>query len=168
MTRDQLLKAKLGIVALIREQGEKRLENQCTFMDALDAKGGALLTAGASLAAAATAVASGAAALDTPAVPVMWGGGAAAVGFTLSALLAVLSQKSSGFHSVGWYPQDFAADIAEELSREEVEADFVVALQERLSENKAVLERRGDLQDWASYALAASPVLALITAYLAA
>jgi len=168
MTRDQLLKAKLGIVALIRDQGEKRLESQCTFMDALDSKGGALLTAAASLAAAATAVASGAAALDAPAIPVMWGAGVAAVGFTVSALLAVLSQKSSGFHSVGWYPQDFAADITAEASKEELEADFVIALQERLSENKRILERRGDLQDWASYALAASPVVALIIAYLAA
>lgn len=168
MTRDQLLKAKAGIVALIREQGEKRLENQCAFMDAQDNKGGALLTGATALAAAAVAVASGAAALVDSASPLIVGGAVAAVGFSLSSALSVISLRSTGFHAVGWYPNDFAADLENGHSSEEVEADFVLALQERLSENRKVLDRRGDLQDWASYLLLATPLAALISVYLAA
>lgn len=166
MTREQLLTAKPGIVALIREQGEKRLENQCSFMDALDVKGSALLTGASSLAAAATAVASGAAALKPPLDALVWGGAVSAMGFTAAAIFAVISQRSSGFHSVGWYPNDFRHDLNDGTTKDAVEADFVVALQARLSENRKILARRGDLQDWGSYALLGTPIIALITAYL--
>lgn len=168
MTREQLLTAKPGIVALIREQGEKRLENQCSFMDALDVKGSALLTGASSLAAAATAVASGAAALKPPLEALIWGAAISAIGFTAAAVLAVLSQRSSGFHSVGWFPHDFVDDLANEVTKEAMEADFIVALQPRLSENRKILARRGDLQDWGSYVLLGTPLAALITAYLVA
>lgn len=168
MTRDQLLAAKPGIVTLIREQGEKRLENQCSFMDALDVKGSALLAGASSLAAAATAVASGAAALKPPLEALVWGGAVSAIGFTIAAILAVISQRSSGFHSVGWYPNDFKDDLDNGATKEAVEADFVVVLQSRLSENRNILARRGDLQNWGSYALLGTPVVALITAYLVA
>jgi hypothetical protein len=168
MTREQLLEAKPGIVSLIRDQGERRLENQCSFMDALDVKGSALLTGSSSLAAAAAAVASGAAALKPPLEALIWGGTTSAIGFTVAAILAVISQRSSGFHSVGWFPRDFAADLENEVSMEGLEADFVVALQPRLSENRKILARRGDLQDWGSYVLLGTPLAALITAYVMA
>lgn len=168
MTRDQLLQAKPGIVNLIREQGELRLANQAAFADAQEVRGSALLTAAVALAAAATTVACGAAALKGIGPGPVAGAVVAAAGFTLAALLAVRAMTSTGFHSGGWYPQDFDDDVANGLSQEAVQADFVLALQSRLSENKPVLERRGRTLDWSGYFLIATPLAALITAYLAA
>jgi hypothetical protein len=168
MTRDQLLKAKPGIVALIREQAEKRLENQCGFADAQDGKGGALLTASASLAAASAAVAAAGLALERDVLPLLVGTGLATIGFSLAGGLAVWALRSEGFHAVGWYPQDFEDDLARKASAETVEADFVIALQSRLSENNQILERRGDRLNWSSYLLFGSPLAAAIAALMVA
>lgn len=166
MTREQLLQAQPGIVALIREQGEKRLECQNSFADALDGKGGTLLTAATSLAAASAAVAAGTLGFDEPVTPLLVAGSVATLLFSASAGLAAWSLRSTGFHSVGWYPQDFAADLENRLSSAEVEADFVLALQERLSENRPILSRRGDRQNWAGYLLLAAPFIASVLALL--
>lgn len=168
MTREQLLQAQPGIVALIREQAEKRLEGQNAFAAALDSKGGTLLAAAASLAAASAAVAAGALGLDNPAAPLIIAGAAATLLFSASSALAAWSLRSTGFHSVGWYPQDFAGDLENRLSPGEVEADFVIALQERLSENRPILARRGDRQNLATYFLLAAPLLAGVAALIAA
>lgn len=166
MTRDELLAAKPGIVDLIRGQGESRLANQAAFADAQDVRGSALLTAAVSLAAAATAVACGAAALKEIGPAPIAGGIAAAAGFTVSALLAVLAMRSTGFHAVGWYPQDFEDDLANNLSNDEVKADLVLALQRRLAENKPILNRRGNTLDWSSYLMMGTPAFALVVALL--
>ncbi|GLS02731.1 hypothetical protein GCM10007859_27620 [Brevundimonas denitrificans] len=168
MTRDQLLKAKPGIVGLIREQAEKRLEAQGESADAQDVKGAAFLTAGASLAAAATALAAASMAFKPLPISAIFGASLAAVGFTAGSALAAWSLRSVGFHTCGWYPQDFAGDLEQRLSPKEVEADFVIALQSRLSENRPILERRGDRLNWSSYLMLATPIAALICAIVVA
>ena len=167
MTRDQLLDAKPGIVALIRDQAEKRLDAQCGFAVAQDAKGSALLTAATSLAAASAAVCAAGLALDNDLLPLLVGTGLATIGFTLAGGLAVWALRSEGFHAVGWYPQDFADDLAQKLPAETIEADFVIALQSRLAENKAVLERRGNRLNSSSYLLFGSPLAAAVVAMVA-
>lgn len=167
MTRDQLLNAKPGIVNLIRSQGELRLANQAAFADAQDVRGSALLTAAVALAAAATAVACGAATLKGIGPAPITGAVTAAVGFTISALLSVLAMRSTGFHAGGWYPQDFEDDLTNGLNGDELEADFVLALQHRLCENRPILDRRGLTLDWSSYVMMGTPVAALLVALVA-
>lgn len=166
MTRDQLLQAKPGIVALIRGQGEKRLENQCGFASAQDSKGSALLTAASSLAAASAAVGAACLALERDVQPLLVGTTLATIGFSVAGALALWALRSEGFHAVGWYPQDFADDLDQKLPSEYVEADFVIALQSRLSENKVILERRGDRLNWSSYLLFGSPLIAALAALI--
>lgn len=167
MTRDQLMNAPDDVVQIIVMQGEKRLEGQCAFAEVQDARGGALIGASVSLAAASVAVAAAAAQWLGFDSVVSVGAICATVGFSAAALLALWSGRACNFHSAGWYPNDFAADLVAGRSADDIQVDFVLDLQHRLSENKAALVRRGDLYNWATYCLLATPVITLIAAVIA-
>ncbi|WP_438852965.1 hypothetical protein [Brevundimonas nasdae] len=168
MTRDQLMNASDGVMAIVVMQGEKRLEGQCAFAEVQDARGGALVGASVSLSAAAVAVAVGGAQLVGLGGPVSVGAVIATLGFSLSALLALWSGRACNFHAPGWYPNDFKDDIATGRTVRDLEVDFALDLQHRLSQNRTALIRRGDLYNWATYCLLGTPIAALVAGLLAA
>ena len=168
MTRDQLMSASDGVMSIVVTQGEKRLESQCAFAEVQDARSGALVGASVSLAAAAVAVAVGGAQLVGLEGPVIAGATIATLGFSLSALLALWSGRACNFHAVGWYPNDFKDDIAAQRTVKDLEVDFALDLQYRLSQNRTALIRRGDLYNWATYCLLGKPVVSLVAGLLAA
>ncbi|MNS62960.1 hypothetical protein D3C72_960430 [compost metagenome] len=156
------------VVKIIVTQGEKRLEGQCAFAEVQDSRGGALIGASVSLAAAAVAVGAAAAEIVGVISPICVGAIVATVGFSTAALLALWSGRACNFHAAGWYPNDFADDVELGRSAREIEIDFALDLQHRLSENRTALIRRGELYNSATYALLGTPLAALIFSILAA
>lgn len=167
MTRDQLLSAPDGIVKIIVTQGEKRLEGQVAFAAVQDARGGSLVSASVALAAAAVGVAMAGLTLKGLASPITVGAIAGGLGFSVSSFLGLWASRACNFHAAGWYPNDFAADVAERRPVAELEVDFALDLQSRLSENMTALVRRGDFYNAATYVLLATPILALVAGLMA-
>lgn len=167
MNRNDLLAARTGVLALIREQSEKRLENQCAFAAAQDARGGAIMNTSAALAAAAVAVAAGSASTRGLGDPLSIGACLAVGGFTTATFLAIWSKRSRAFHSVGWYPNDFHGDLQAGASVDQIQADIILALQERLAENHVALRARGACSNAATWSLLLTPLIALIAAVIA-
>lgn len=167
MTRDEILNARDDVLAIVVAQGEKRLDGQCTFAEVQDARGGALISASVTLAAAALAVAVAAAEFAEARGPISLGSIVATLGFSLSAWLALWSTRACNFHHAGWYPNDFAADIADGRTSRDIAIDFALDLQHRLSENRRALIRRGDLYNRATWVLLGTPLVALLIAFIA-
>jgi len=156
------------VLKTIVEQGEKRLEAQCTFADAQDERGGGLVNAAAALAAASVALAAGAASVKGLNDPLTTGAAVGTIGFTAAAAIALWGLRSTSFHSCGWFPNDFAQDIRDRRGEKDLLADFALELQHRLSENKTALDKRGDFYNAGTIALLVTPVVALLLAFLSA
>ncbi len=168
MTRDQLMNAEDGILKVIIAQGEKRLDGQCAFASVQDARSGSFVGASVALAAAALTVAAAAITLKGVASPVAVGAIVATIGFSTSSFLGLWGSRACNFHAAGWYPNDFADDVTDGRSLKDLDVDFAIDLQCRLSENRTALIRRGDFHNAATILLLATPLLGLIAALLAA
>lgn len=167
MTRDQLLNAGDAILKIIVAQGEKRLDGQVGFAAVQDARGGALVGASVALGAAAAGIAAGALSLRGLGSPISVAAIVATVGFGIASFLGLWASRACNFHAAGWYPNDFAQDVADRVAETALLADFVLDLQIRLSENKTALIRRGDFYNAATYALLVTPAAAVIAAIIA-
>lgn len=167
MTRDMLMKVDDVVLEIIVQQGEKRLEGQCAFAAVQDERSGSLVGASASLAAAAVAVGAAGTEIFDGFGPVSFGAVIAALGFCVTAGLALWSGRAKNFHSAGWYPNDFAHDVERGASPKELKVDFAMDLQMRLSQNHSILASRGKRYNYATYVLVGTLVVSLIAAYLA-
>lgn len=161
-SRTDLLAAPEAVLKIIVEQGEKRLSGQVAFADAQDQRGGAIINAAVALAAAAVAL--GAANITKPAL--LAGSIVAVFGFSVAASLAMWALRSRGFHSLGYYPSDFNDDLVSHRNVQDLLADYAQELQHRLSQNKPILDERGALTNLATWVLLATPIAALIMAYI--
>lgn len=168
MTREQLLNAGDAIVKIIVAQAEKRLEGQVAFAAVQDARGGALVSGSVALGAAAAAVAAGAFTLKGIGSPIGLSAAVATLGFSSAAFVALWASRACNFHSSGWYPNDFAQDLADGKTVKELDADFALDLQIRLSQNRTALIKRGDLYNAATYVLLGTPLVTLLIAALIA
>ena len=166
MIRDDLEGVDESVLELIVDQAEKRLSAQCAFADAQDQRGTALVNAAAALAAAAVALGGGSIAALGETTPVAIGGFVAMLGFTVAACIGLWALKSSGFHAVGFYPNDFTEDAQKKRTLRELREDFILDLQGRLTENGTSLDRRGRRIDRAAIAMILTPVAAMIAAYV--
>lgn len=172
MIPDDLSNASESVLEIVVDQGERRLAAQCAFADAQDQRASAVVNASTALAGAAVALAAGAAAsmkagrAEYLSNPLVVGAAAAAVGFSIAATLALWALRSRGFHGAGYYPADFIQDVAAGKERRALLIDFALELQGRLSDNRSALEGRGDRFNAAAWTLAATPVFALVVAYV--
>lgn len=167
MTRDQLMNAGDAILEIVVAQAEKRLEGQVGFAAVQDARGGALVSASVALGAAAVGIAATAISVKGVGSPIAIAAIVATVGFALASCFGLWAGRACNFHTAGWYPNDFAADVADRVSRTSLMVDFALDLQIRLSQNRSALVRRGDLYNLATYILLGTPPAALIASILA-
>lgn len=167
MIRDDLEGAPAPVLGIITEQGEKRLEAQCSFADAQDTRGTSLINAAAALAAAALALGGGSFATLGRSAPLTIGSLVAVAGFTAAACVALWALRSDTFHSCGWYPADFVEDLRAGRSADDLRRDFALDLQHRLSQNAATLDTRGRRLNAAAVVMIVTPLAALAVAYVA-
>lgn len=168
MIRDDLKGAGEPVLKLIVEQAEKRLAAQCGFADAQDTRGTSLVNAAAALAAASVALGGGSYIAQKAVEALTVGSLVGLVGFTISACLGLWALRSGGFHACGFYPDDFVQDLQANRSTRDLYEDFALDLQIRLTDNKHALNRRGQRTDLAASVLIATPLVALVGAFLVA
>lgn len=165
MNRPDLSNVRHDVVELIVSQAGTLIDAQVGYASAQDTRSNSLLTASGTLAGVAAGFSvNNAGKHNAVAVAAAIG----ALGFAFVAALLLWSLKSRGFHARGWHPRDFEADIQEGKGVEAIWKEIAQDLEFRLRHNKAILDHRGKIYNFAAVGFVLVPVVALVVGLVVA